>query len=356
MPRSERPIIPIAPSLAGLLLESEKQAARGANTAEQTIRELADLVAGSGLPGTRRITRTVSREAARMEARGQAELDRLAAVGLAEERRLAATAEAAFRDAAVDIVDDVVALAIERLAESPEIHRMIRQESSTLLEDFLDGVRLWCANADGLVERGARRVFRRGTPRPEVSTGVSAPGDVAAVDVSAVVLPACTAPAGFVSRAAALLLDAVIVTCAAAAGGYLISATLQALRPGILGQYLPALPAGLGGLMFLVYFVFCWAVLGRTIGMGLMGLKVVTLQEGRVSFPRAVLRYIGYLVSTAFMFVGFLWVLVDNRRLGWLDHIARTQVVRAPLPTDHGSQRQTRQEAGSAETVTSAGR
>ena len=180
MPRSERPIIPIAPSLAGLLLESEKQAARGANTAEQTIRELADLVAGSGLPGTRRMTRTVSREAARMEARGQAELDRLAAVGLAEERRLAATAEAAFRDAAVDIVDDVVALAIERLAESPEIHRMIRQESSTLLEDFLDGVRLWCANADGLVERGARRVFRRGTPRPDVSTGASAPGDVAA--------------------------------------------------------------------------------------------------------------------------------------------------------------------------------
>jgi uncharacterized RDD family membrane protein YckC len=343
MLRSERPIIPIAPGLAGLLLESGKQAARGANTAEQSIRELADLVAGSGLPGTRGTRRTVVREASRMEARGQAELDRLAAIGLAEEQRLAASAEAAFRDAAADIVDDVVALAIERMAESPKIHRMIRQESSTLLEDFLQGVRLWCANADDLLERGARRVFRRGTTRPEVSTGASEPGDVAAVDASAVVLPAYTGPAGFVSRAAALLLDAVLVTCAAAAGGYLVSVTLQALRPGILGQYLPALPAGLGGLMFLIYFVFCWGVLGRTIGMGLIGLKVVTLRERRVSFPRAVLRYIGYLVSTLFIFVGFLWVLVDNRRLGWLDHIARTQVIRAhPLPTDHGSQRQTR--------------
>jgi uncharacterized RDD family membrane protein YckC len=356
MLRSERPVIPIAPGLAGLLLESGKQAARGANTAERSIRELADLVAGSGLPGTRGTRRTVVREAARMEARGQAELDRLAAVGLAEEQRLAASAEAAFRDAAVDIVDDVVALAIERMAESPKIHRMIRQESSTLLEDFLDGVRLWCANADGRIERGARRVFRRGTPRPEAGTGPSGPGDVAAVDISGVEPPAYIAPAGFVSRAAALLLDAVIVTCAAAAGGYLISTTLEALRPGILGQYLPAVPAGLGGLMFLIYFVFCWAVLGRTIGMGLMGLKVVTLRERRVSFPRAVLRYIGYLISTVFIFIGFLWVLVDNRRLGWLDHIARTQVVRAPLPADHGSHRQARQEASSAGMETSAGK
>ena len=63
-----------------------------------------------------------------------------------------------------------------------------------------------------------------------------------------------------------------------------------------------------------------------------MGLKVLTLDGRRVSFWRAVLRYIGYLVSTVFIFLGFLWVMIDDRRLGWLDHIARTKVVRVPLP------------------------
>ena len=270
-----------------------------------------------------------------MEARGRAELDRLAAVGLAEEGRLAATSEAAFREAAVGIVDDVVALSIERLAESPKIRRMIRQESSTLLEDFLDGVRMWCAQGDDRVERGARRVFRRGRPRPAdgaVSGGAADTAEVTPAGAPFRDPTAYTEPAGFISRAAALILDAVIVTGAAAAAGYLITTTLQALRPGILGHFLPVLPSGLGGVVFLLYFLFGWAALGRTVGMGLMGLKVLTLDGRRVSFWRAVLRYFGYLISTVFIFLGFLWVMIDDRRLGWLDHIARTKVVRVPLP------------------------
>jgi uncharacterized RDD family membrane protein YckC len=145
-------------------------------------------------------------------------------------------------------------------------------------------------------------------------------------------IPTFAEPAGFVSRSAALILDAVLVTGAAAAGGYLISALLQALRPGILGQYQSVLPTGLFVVLFLLYFVFSWATLGRTVGMAFVGLKVLTLDGRRVSFPRAVLRYVGYLLSTAFVFLGFLWVLIDDRRLGWLDHIARTKVVRTALP------------------------
>ena len=272
-----------------------------------------------------------------MKARGRAELDRFASVGLAEEQRLAATSEAAFREAAIEIVDEVVSLSIERLAESPKVRRMIRQESSTLLEDFLDGVRLWCAQADDLVERAARRVFRRGRPRPGVARDTSGPPSPApAAPVSGGSIPAYS-EAGFVSRVAALTLDAVIVTGAAAAGGYLLSATLQALRTGIPDRFLPILPSGLFGILFLLYFVFSWGALGRTIGMAVLGLKVLTLAGGRVSFPRAVLRYAGYLLSTAFIFLGFLWVLIDNRRLGWLDHIARTQVVRLWFREGEGS-------------------
>ncbi len=328
-------LTPLAASLAGLLLESSRQATQRADVFGRSVKEFADLVAGSGLPGSRRTRDAFTREAEKMEARGRAELDRLAAVGMAEEQRLTATSEAAFREAAVEIVDEVVALSIERLAESPKIRRMIRQESSTMLEDFLDGVRLWCAQGDDMVERAARRFFRRGRPRPvAVAMGASAADSADAPSTLSPVAPtAYTEPAGFMSRAAALIFDAVLVTSAAAAAGYLITSTLQALRPGILGHFLPVLPAGLGGFLFVLYFLFSWAALGRTVGMGVMGLKVLTLDGRRVSFWRAVLRYIGYLLSTAFIFLGFLWVMIDDRRLGWLDHIARTKVVRVALPT-----------------------
>jgi uncharacterized RDD family membrane protein YckC len=247
-----------------------------------------------------------------MEARGRAEVDRLTAIGLAEERRVAMATEAALRDLAGQMVDEIVTLSIQRIAESPEIHQVIRSESTSLFEDFLDRVRTMCAHADELGERGARRLFRRGKPRPQAGAAASAP------------------PAGFVSRALALVIDACVVTVAAAAGGYMISATLAALRPGVFGDYQAAVPVILDGVLFVVYFVFCWTVFGRTIGMAFLGLKVLTLQGRRVSFSRAVLRFVGYLISTAFVFIGFLWVLIDNRRLGWLDHIARTQVVNAP--------------------------
>ena len=328
-------VAPLAASLAGYLVESSRQATQGADVFGRIVREFAALVAYSGLPGSHRASDAFTREAERMEAKGRAELDRLAAVGLAEEQRLAATSEAAFREAAVEIVDEVVALSIERLAESPKIHRMIRQESSTLLEEFLEEVRLWCAQGDDRAERAARGIFRRGRPRPaSAAAGARVPDAAETVLTPSPVAPAAyTEPAGFISRAAALILDAVLVTGAAAAAGYLITATLQALRPGILGHFLPVLPSGLGGFLFLLYFLFSWATLGRTLGMGVIGLKVLTLDGRRVSFWRAVLRYIGYLLSTAFIFIGLLWVMIDDRRLGWLDHIAGTKVVRAALPT-----------------------
>jgi hypothetical protein len=56
-----------------------------------------------------------------------------------------------------------------------------------------------------------------------------------------------------------------------AAAGYLIYHTPGA-RPGILGSSFPS-SSGLG-VLFLLYFLFGWAALGRTVGMGVMGLKV----------------------------------------------------------------------------------
>ncbi len=137
-------------------------------------------------------------------------------------------------------------------------------------------------------------------------------------------------PSGFVSRAAALVVDALALAGATSTAGYVLSA-LAAVIPAksLFGMGLDrALPVGAGALVVLLYFVFCWSAFGRTLGMALMGLKVVTVAGGRVSAPRAVFRFVGFLVAGAVAGLGFLWVLVDDRRMAWHDHLAGTIVVR----------------------------
>jgi hypothetical protein len=39
------------------------------------------------------------------------------------------------------------------------------------------------------------------------------------------------------------------------------------------------------------------------------------------------LRWLGYQLCLATLGIGFLWVLVDDRRMGWHDKLARTCVI-----------------------------
>lgn len=76
-----------------------------------------------------------------------------------------------------------------------------------------------------------------------------------------------------------------------------------------------------------LYFTLFYAAIGATPGKYLIGLRVVT-QEGRP--PRlgaAAIRTLAYAASALPLYLGFLAVLVDNRRRGWHDRIAKTYVV-----------------------------
>lgn len=76
-----------------------------------------------------------------------------------------------------------------------------------------------------------------------------------------------------------------------------------------------------------IYFIFFWVIAGFTPGQALLGLRVVRSDGRPVNLGRAVLRLIGYLVAALPLFLGFVWVLFDNRRQGWHDKIARTYVI-----------------------------
>jgi uncharacterized RDD family membrane protein YckC len=77
------------------------------------------------------------------------------------------------------------------------------------------------------------------------------------------------------------------------------------------------------------YFPWFWARTGSTPGMRMMGLRVVRDADGGpLSVGQSLLRLLGYWVSSAIFYLGFIWVLFDKRRRGWHDLISGTVVVK----------------------------
>lgn len=76
-----------------------------------------------------------------------------------------------------------------------------------------------------------------------------------------------------------------------------------------------------------VYFTFFYSFGGATLGKYLIGLRVVRTDGKRVRAPQAALRVVAYALSALPLYIGFLSMLVDDRRRAWHDRLARTVVV-----------------------------
>ncbi len=79
----------------------------------------------------------------------------------------------------------------------------------------------------------------------------------------------------------------------------------------------------------LVYLLVFHIVLGRTLGMRLLKLRVIDIYGERPSPARCAARCAGYLAGFATLFLGFLWIGFDSEKRGLQDWIAGTYVVRA---------------------------
>jgi uncharacterized RDD family membrane protein YckC len=78
----------------------------------------------------------------------------------------------------------------------------------------------------------------------------------------------------------------------------------------------------------LLYFPFFWARGGATPGMKVAGIRIVNDRDGsRIGWGAALLRLIGFWVSGAVFYLGFIWILIDSRRRGWHDLLAGTCVI-----------------------------
>jgi uncharacterized RDD family membrane protein YckC len=88
------------------------------------------------------------------------------------------------------------------------------------------------------------------------------------------------------------------------------------------------LVAGLTLLLFLLNFVVLAGTTGQTAGMRILGIYIVRESGKPFTIKHAAVRHLlGYPLSTAVFFLGFLWMLWDSRQQGWHDKLAHTIVV-----------------------------
>ena len=76
-----------------------------------------------------------------------------------------------------------------------------------------------------------------------------------------------------------------------------------------------------------IYFAHSWAASGRTAGMALVGVRVVRDDGADVSGRRAVVRTLALPLSFLFLGLGFVGILLGDRRRALHDVIAGTAVI-----------------------------
>ncbi|HSE96693.1 MAG TPA: RDD family protein [Blastocatellia bacterium] len=81
-------------------------------------------------------------------------------------------------------------------------------------------------------------------------------------------------------------------------------------------------------LLFVLNFIVLAGSNGQSAGMRILGIRIARVDGRPFTIKDAVVRHlIGYPLSMAGFFLGFLWMLWDPRQQGWHDKLARTVVV-----------------------------
>jgi uncharacterized RDD family membrane protein YckC len=76
-----------------------------------------------------------------------------------------------------------------------------------------------------------------------------------------------------------------------------------------------------------LYFAYQWAVGGKTVGMALLGIRVVRADGTPIGARQAVIRTVTLPLSIIAFGLGFLGILTNRRRYAWHDRLAKTAVV-----------------------------
>lgn len=135
---------------------------------------------------------------------------------------------------------------------------------------------------------------------------------------------------GFGRRFLAILIDGVFIFL-----GSILAAFIVGVVWVMLGWWTSAadwpwatISAILGLLVSLVYYNGKWVqTSGQTFGKMMLGIRIISKDGSPLTTGKLLLRYLGYIISSLFASLGFIWVAFDKKRRGWHDMIAGTYVV-----------------------------
>lgn len=136
--------------------------------------------------------------------------------------------------------------------------------------------------------------------------------------------------AGFWIRAAALVIDSIVVWITQIVLAIILEAMAGLLSPDMEADSLASviMLALFSSAVSIAYYVVFTGSCGQTPGKMLMHLKVVRSDGSAISYGRAALREIlGKFVSGITLGVGYLMVVFDDRKQGLHDKIADTCVI-----------------------------
>jgi uncharacterized RDD family membrane protein YckC len=113
-------------------------------------------------------------------------------------------------------------------------------------------------------------------------------------------------------------------------GGWLIDGIIIGFVTEILDVALHrTLGTIVGLLVTIAYYVsFEGGPRGAAFGKQAMGIRVIDAHTGyQIGYPRAFVRWISQIISTLFLFLGYLWMLWDPEKQCWHDKFAGDVVV-----------------------------
>lgn len=196
---------------------------------------------------------------------------------------------------------------VERIAEAPELRAAISAQSVGFVEDIGHTIGDGTEQVDGLLERVARRIFRRRL-REEP-----------------------TDRAGIATRGLAFALDALLVNLAFTGIAAIVAFIGSAFSGDGASGLAVALGAGAWNLLMGAYLVCFWSLAGQTLGMRFLGIRLAVDGRG-LPLGRSVKRLLGLGLAIVPFGLGLLGVLFDERRRGWQDRLAGVDVVYEPRP------------------------
>jgi uncharacterized RDD family membrane protein YckC len=118
-------------------------------------------------------------------------------------------------------------------------------------------------------------------------------------------------------------------------GKRFLAALLDGIIVGAIGLLLLKLAGAQAGQAFstavgLAYYIYFEGGQGATLGKKALGLRVIsTSGNSPIGYGSAAVRYVGRIVSSIPLGLGYFWMLWDKDKQTWHDKMASTYVVEA---------------------------